>query len=447
MDDFDWDGATLTVGDAEGQSLVLSTEPTHNQAGADAPGLLAALSDIVNFGVFNGNFRLGPPDPTLNIDVSSSTSGSNFMPGWRFIQSSNTNITLKQVRDPSSPSGSNLRFTFAAGAAADEAFVEQIIDIGGSRGQWVSDAVRSLFIGGISNTGTFFVFQNLQYLTTDGTITGMPAEQTSGQTIPAGTTRRTPDFASDTSNPSAARYLRVRTGVKRNAAAVGATGTVDITDIRRDRGLGYVRLPDVADPATYVPAYIAQDTGDITIDPGGTYVQLRGVITVGSAASPAGSSAGGNIWQDSTTGYLMHMNGNGLSPSRLFSGQLTPLTYVQINIPASTTGDLALADAGAPVYAVMPWAGSIVGMSYRIDGVLTAGTLALRATVNGSNVWTAHSLTSASPQNAYATQAPGTDAFAAGDLVGVEYVTNGAYLPTTRDIVVVLWVLIDYTGT
>ena len=139
--DFDWDGDSLTIGDDEGLSLVLDADPTHNQAGVDQPGLLAAVSDYVNFGVFNGNFRFGPPLPFL--DASNSTTGSNFMPGWRFVRSSNSNITVSHVRDTASPSGSNLRFAFASGLSDDAVYIEQMVDIGGSRTRQTGDILRA----------------------------------------------------------------------------------------------------------------------------------------------------------------------------------------------------------------------------------------------------------------------------------------------------------------
>lgn len=397
--DFDWDGTTLTLGDDEAQTFVLPTEPTGNQQGVDAPGPLSALTDFINLGVFNGNFRLGPPDPSLNIDVASSTSGSNFMQGWRFVQSSNTNITAKQVRDTNSPSGSNLRFTFASGSANDEAYIEQVIDLGGSRNQIIADL---MFLSGVLVSGSGLALRGkFQYLDVGGGLVGMPAEVTSGNAGTGSTATGAGAFPSGSQVPPGnARYLRSRI-IAFRASGTGA-GSVDLIDVRRFRGQSVYVLPD-QDP-TFRPGQIYQDGGTAWVEQFNTSVPM-----------PLGH-------------------------------QLVPVTFVQNNIAAGTTANMDMSSSGSPALLKMPWSGSIVGASYRMDGTLSAGTLAVRATVNGSNVWTAHSLTSASPQTDYTSQPLGTDAFIPGDTVGVELSSNGGFLPTTRDIIVTLWLAITYDG-
>jgi hypothetical protein len=394
--DFEWDGDTLAVGDGEGESLTLPTEPTGNQAGADTSGALETFTDFTHFGVYNGNFRKGPPDPSQNLDVSSSTSGSNFMPHWRFIQSSNTNITAKQVRDAASPSGSNLRFTFAAGAASDAAYIEQIVDIGGSRLQQLGDVLRGA--GRLVAGANVAARLRMQYLTVDGSIAGMPAESTTSDFATGSSENWQWNYASLTPPAENAAKLRLRVEAYRTSGSSAAT--LDVVDIRRDIGRPFTVLPDF-DGAT-----------------------RSGVLYNEGGKISALASQGGSI----------------------INFQLVPLTYVQNNIPAATTADMPLSDLGVPGFMAMPWAGSIVGVSYRMDGSISAGTLAIRATVGGVNVWTAHSLTSASPQDDVATQNIGTDQFVSGDLVGVDLVTNGAFLPTTRDIVVTLWLAVNFVG-
>lgn len=234
VDDFEWDGETIDDGEGENVKIIPTAEPSGNQGtGIDAPGLLSATTDFVNFGVFNGNFRLGPPDPSQDIDVATSTTGSNFMPGWRFIQSSNTNITASQVRNASAPSGSNLRFTVASGAAADEAYAEQIVDIGGNRQGGFPDLVRA-FVSSNAGSGTFRARLAVQYLTTDGAITGMPTEQVDTADVAAATTTELSILATtDSVAPTTARYLRIRMGVLRGGAATGATGSLNVFEVRR----------------------------------------------------------------------------------------------------------------------------------------------------------------------------------------------------------------------
>lgn len=274
-------------------------EPTHEQEGADNAGFASAHNDYVLHGVQNGNFALGPPDPNANLDPATSTSGSNFMPSWRFVQSSNTNITAKQSRDTASVSGSNIKFTFVSGAAADEAFVEQILDIAGSRTRATGDLLRCLVIQGAANTGTFTPFLRSQYLTVDGSITGMPAEAETAVAPAPGTTStyaHIPGALTGISPPPLAAKLRIRLGCKRGGAANGATGSIDFTDIRRDYARMYVLVAERNSPGVYPMGTITQFDGEIALDPGGSVVRL----TDGQLGFPAtqNPSSGANVLDD-----------------------------------------------------------------------------------------------------------------------------------------------------
>ena len=43
-----------------------ASEPGAQQEGVDAPGFFSATSDFMNGGVYNGTFRLGPPQSASN---------------------------------------------------------------------------------------------------------------------------------------------------------------------------------------------------------------------------------------------------------------------------------------------------------------------------------------------------------------------------------------------
>lgn len=402
--DFDWNGTTLAIGDEEAQSFVLPLEPTVNQLGIDAPGLLSALTDFINLGVFNGNFRLGPPNPALNIDVATSTSGSNFMPGWRFVQSSNTAITVAQVRDAASPSGSNLRFTFASGAASDAAYIEQVIDIGGSRQRAVADRLR---IGAAVVSGTNVRARILsQYLSTDGSIAGMPGEN-QGPAIPTLSNYGSITASPLAAPPSHARYLRLRVEAYRLSGSAAAT--LDLYDVRRDRGIPYLVIPD--EDGAQPPALVKVSAGIPLVTP----------PVSGSPAMPLGY-------------------------------QLVALDFVLLSIPASATTELTPSDAaagtlGASPRIYCPWDGSIVGLSYRMSAAPTAGTINIQATVGGANVWAPWGALGTTMALAdKASQAIDTDTFSAGQGLGVQVVTSAAYTPATRNIVATLWLAVEWTN-
>ncbi len=401
-DPFDLDEAELSPYDGEEH---WRKEPTWKQQGVDVPGLLEGQYQSWLRGGFNMDFATpGIPDPTLDIDVASSPSGSNFVPGWRFVQSSNTNITLRQNRDTNVPSGSNLRFTFASGSANDEAYLETILPVRGSIDGEAADVID--FWAKASSAGVGTIIPEAQYLRADGVITGA---RTTDITTNIGTSYTRVLMLGGNNNqmaPTDARYLRFRLRVKRNAGT-GAF-TMDVADGQRytAQPLGLV-VGDLGDP-TKSPGMIRQSNG---------YLRAESDIFNGGPSGPIGV-------------------------------QMVALPFAFNNIPANTTDGLLFSDIandrGRTPALEDGW---VVGLAYNISTALAAGTLSLRVIVNGANVWTAHNgLTSGSPTTDVATQAIGTDAFSQGDSLGVEFVTSAAFAPTTMDVSCVLYVAYDWSG-
>lgn len=128
--------------------------------------------------------------------------------------------------------------------------------------------------------------------------------------------------------------------------------------------------------------------------------------------------------------------------------QLVGIPFALLNIPAGATTELQVADnalgIGSPRIRA-PWAGSIVGLSYRMSAAVGAGTLALEATRNGTSVWTAFAAGLLAIEDG-ATQRPGTDIFGATGVLGVQAVAS-AGITAGLDIAAMLWVLVNYTGT
>jgi len=393
-------------------------EPTAQQVGIDVPGSRSGFTDFINFGIFNGNFRLGPPNPAANVDVVGAA-GSNFVPGWRFVQSSNTNITGSMVRNAAYPSGSNFRFTFAAGSANDEAYIEQLIDMGGSVNQDIGAIIRGY---GSSSQNRAGLAVSTQYLTTDGTIAGMPPERTTLDS--GGVGGRAPRYlfhpAEVDNPPGAARYLRLRVVANRQSVLAGTAFTIDVPEIRRERVTSNVRL---VDRQLY----------------GGA-----GVVSVGDFYM-TGSNL---LWQPAST------TAGSTTTQRLLNYQLVPLPFSLVNIPANAVtelqlwGDTALALATPRIG--IPWASAIVGASYRLSAIPTAGgasALAIRVQVGGSTVWTPFTIAgSGGALSNEASQVVTADELASGQQIGVVVDTSATYAPTTADLAVVVWVAVKYDG-
>jgi hypothetical protein len=130
-------------------------------------------------------------------------------------------------------------------------------------------------------------------------------------------------------------------------------------------------------------------------------------------------------------------------------GQLVPFHFAQADVAASQT-DVQLkvleidtaSDESLNVDEIsMPFKGEVVGISYNLSAAGTAGTLGIGVTINGTeDADTTQSITTA--QRGYDTFTRGSVPFNAGDRLGVEITTNGAWDGTSADLLVTVWVLV-----
>jgi hypothetical protein len=388
-------------------------EPTAAQTGLDVPGARGSFSDWINHGVFNGNFRVGPQNAAAGVDYVGAA-GSNFLPGWRFVRQTGTiNLTWYAADIDDFPP----YIEFSGGAVNDIAYIEQIVDIGGSSVGDVGAFLRVNATSSILSGATENLIVARQYLTITGATIGSELS-TTVSVAPTGYIYSFDDGTEMTPPPIEAKYLRLRVGWKR----VGAVdATLVIYDIRRDRMVANLRLSD------------RDSTGYRRAQPG-----LYDVY----------QSSSNLFWQPSST------TGGVTTGKRLLNYQLVGIPFSLVNIPTNATtelqmwGDTALA-LGTPRIG-LPWAAAIVGMSYRLSAIPTAGganALRIQATVAGSSVWTAFTIPGSggalSDENSQSTTA---DEIAKGAQVGIQVFTSNTYAPTTADIAAVLWLAVKYDG-
>lgn len=253
------------------------------------------MTDFVLYGVYNGAFGALPPGG-LDTDITAVT---NELPGWPggVTQVSGTAITAKVVADSASPSGHNLRFTIAAGAAGDEANVEQIVPVGGVRARRYGYVLRLGVLRVVASGGAPMATIECQYLTAAGATTGSASSGTATLSADA-TTYVATQTASTVAPPADAAYLRVRAGVKRNTMTASDTATIDATDVRFERSTGTVWLADSSSPGTYGVGAVGQAVGALIIQP--DYYNGSGG---GIQPSLALSAADGTITYTAVTGY------------------------------------------------------------------------------------------------------------------------------------------------
>lgn len=128
-------------------------------------------------------------------------------------------------------------------------------------------------------------------------------------------------------------------------------------------------------------------------------------------------------------------------------GAIVAVEYAVANAVTNKTNEDILLAGGVNSLAVMPKAGSVVGISVRASADLTAGSATFRAHKAGSEFaqdgYPAPVLDDDN-QGAYASIRPGVLTFDAGDGVGVSYTSTTDMAPTdTNDFNVLLFCQLD----
>ena len=130
------------------------------------------------------------------------------------------------------------------------------------------------------------------------------------------------------------------------------------------------------------------------------------------------------------------------------AGKFGAVVAIPFSHANATTGesntDLTL---GQSTLAVMPGAGSVVGISIRAGGAITAGTITAKPHKAGTEfteVGTPAPVCSSAAQASYASVRPKALTFDAGDTLGVSISTTTTLDPTnTLDVDAVLFVQLD----
>lgn len=114
-----------------------------------------------------------------------------------------------------------------------------------------------------------------------------------------------------------------------------------------------------------------------------------------------------------------------------------PFNFMQTDVAASQTAvALNVLGLSGNTEVVMPYAGSVIGISVASNDARTAGTLTLDATIDGTVTGLQVVLDDDPTTYASNTQAKDTDTFTVGQRVGVKITTDGDWTPVTADIVV-----------
>ena len=246
-------GATLLSGESTGEASLLFGP--------------AALREI-QAGVANGDFAIPPADADATITTD------NPLPYWTFTDVSSAGaITAALVADAGAASGNVLRFTVASGTLTGKsATLTRFIPVASSASRSFSFYAEATFDGGTNSTQANAKL-TCQFYKSDGvTTTGTAFESAlyGFNSLIGATGITAPDLyaiapdLTNTTAPADAAYLKLTITIA-TVATQSAARVVDLTEVRVAHGLPELILTDKADPATYQPAYIFNESGDLSL--------------------------------------------------------------------------------------------------------------------------------------------------------------------------------------
>jgi hypothetical protein len=247
------DGATLLSSESFGESALLFGPQ--------------ALREI-KAGVANGDFAIAPADDTATITAD------NALPYWTFTDVNSAGaITAALVADAGAASGNVLRFTVASGTLTGKsATLSRFIPVASSASRSFSFYAEATFESGTNSTQATATLTCEFYANDQATATGAPFTSDvygfNSLQSPTGVTAPdlyavAPDLTSTTA-PADAAFLKLTITIA-TVATQSADRTVDLTEVRVAHGLPELILTDKGDPATYQPAYIFNESGNLSL--------------------------------------------------------------------------------------------------------------------------------------------------------------------------------------
>jgi len=132
--------------------------------------------------------------------------------------------------------------------------------------------------------------------------------------------------------------------------------------------------------------------------------------------------------------------GNRLQEQIAITDYLVPLHFGATNI--GDAAGTAVAYPSDTAEYIMPWSGSVVGISAASNADYTGGVLTFNPTVNGTaNTGLAAVLEDTVQRDTGVINSDIVN-FTAGQRLGVKWTKSGTVAPTTTDVSLVLWVLV-----
>jgi hypothetical protein len=302
--------------------------------GGESYALGPSLSRAIETGIINGDFGTPPPELNTNID-----NDENALPYFSVESTPGTGITVQAIADATAASGHILRFTIPSGTPVNDVCrVYRYVAVPGSAARTWTNQPRAAWRNATGTTKTqASVAIRTQYYQSDAaTTTGTAGNNSATFTTIAASTYAYETQANPNGTgaiPTDGAYLRIAVGVVVNVLTTSEM-TVDLTEVRYDRGVIQLLLADQVDPSAYgygviylnngtmwiranelgtsgtnPTIYLSGSTGNIVIDPTSTgTMQVQSSASVTGSLSAASISTSGNADISGTIGVLGSIN-------------------------------------------------------------------------------------------------------------------------------------------
>ena len=320
---------------------LISTESDGGSAYALGPGLNRAIET----GIINGDF--GSIPPTVGSNLNNST---NRLPYFTTEVSHNdaTAPYVQAVADATAASGHVLRFTIPSGAEVGRyARIVRYVAVPGSAARTWTNQPRAAWRNATGTTKTQAVVTvRTQYYQNDGTTTTGTQGTNVSKTF-ADVFAYAPNAYETQANPNGTgaiptdgAYLKIEVGVEVSVQTTSAM-TVDLTEVRYDRGLIQLLLADQVDPSAY-------GYGVIYLNNGTMWIRANELGPSGTNPTITLSAASGNINLDSTGTGIVMANGSEVA----LKSDLTGTTFDLTGDVTVTAGSFTLGAANSYVVSV-----------------------------------------------------------------------------------------------
>ncbi len=319
---------------------LISTESDGGSAYALGPGLNRAIET----GIINGDF--GSIPPTVGSNLNNST---NRLPYFTTEVSHNdaTAPYVQAVADATAASGHVLRFTIPSGAEVGRyARIVRYVAVPGSAARTWTNQPRAAWRNATGTTKTQAVVTvRTQYYQNDGTTTtgtqGTNVSKTFADVFASTYAYETQANPNGTGAiPTDGAYLKIEVGVEVSVQTTSAM-TVDLTEVRYDRGLIQLLLADQVDPSAY-------GYGVIYLNNGTMWIRANELGPSGTNPTITLSAASGNINLDSTGTGIVMANGSEVA----LKSDLTGTTFDLTGDVTVTAGSFTLGAANSYVVSV-----------------------------------------------------------------------------------------------